>query len=496
MDPTVQQALENWEQFQLGPYLNEWEIALQRSMAHSAEDAQRNVHNVDEERPICPGSRPTVAGLAVRAKDSGRVLMLQRVLDDSDKASGKWEFPGGHLEENETPLQAAKREWQEEVGLQLPPGQLVGQWVGSNGIYQGFVYEIPRESQIDLKDRDHGANPDGDDFQAASWMNPDHIYYHNLRDEILDDSGRIRAVLATNRVSNSSEESSDISKALKGVDSNTADRFRQWAETTPQFHKWLVSVGNSPVGGGLVNRHSGTVSNIIHHSYDNPALLEKFNHPLSWGQLAEERRRQQAGQLPIHITTKNPRALSSTGIITTGGILKAHRPYPPSTGQLTMFKDKEGNLLQLGEIGKVTSDGDRWSFPIHGLHSNKWTDQHHEWYETGYTGSRQPELSTTERLSGILSHHHQLHNAGKFDHRNIRPYGTSMLSTNSPETLMIRHRPLTWVSAAIGHVHPTFTHEDIADRANKILDRWNEHLRSHPYSTADDLYRLISTYGT
>lgn len=140
-------------------------------------------------------STPTVAGLAVRAYDTGRVLMLQRALDESDPASGKWEFPGGHLEDDEEPIDGAKREWHEEVGLSLPPGKINGQWVGSNGIYQGFVYEIPYEELLDLNDRNLSLNPDGDRFEAVAWVNPEHFYDHSLRHELLDDSGRVRHAL-------------------------------------------------------------------------------------------------------------------------------------------------------------------------------------------------------------------------------------------------------------------------------------------------------------
>lgn len=57
------------------------------------------------------GSGVKAAGLAVLAADTGRVLMLQRALDEDDLAGGTWECPGGKLDPGETPLEAAKREW-------------------------------------------------------------------------------------------------------------------------------------------------------------------------------------------------------------------------------------------------------------------------------------------------------------------------------------------------------------------------------------------------
>lgn len=123
-----------------------------------------------------------VAGLAVLAADTGRVLMLQRALDDGDPAAGMFEFPGGHLEEGESPLAAACREWSEETGLILPfipetaaalafdngPG-----W--TNGIYEGFVYQVPSEDVLDLRERGAVSNPDdpdGDLVEAVAWWDP------------------------------------------------------------------------------------------------------------------------------------------------------------------------------------------------------------------------------------------------------------------------------------------------------------------------------------
>lgn len=49
LDPIIQQSLENWEQFQLEPYLNNWEIALQRSRGFAADDARRSTYNVKDD---------------------------------------------------------------------------------------------------------------------------------------------------------------------------------------------------------------------------------------------------------------------------------------------------------------------------------------------------------------------------------------------------------------------------------------------------------------
>ena len=131
----------------------------------------------------------TAAGVAVVAADSGRVLMLQRALDDDDRAAGKWEFPGGRLEDGETPLEGARREWEEEVGQPLPDGQIVGGWV--SGVYECFVYLIPAEADVDLnlnhEDRDviNPDDPDGDRIEVVAWWDPaDAIGAEAMRDEV------------------------------------------------------------------------------------------------------------------------------------------------------------------------------------------------------------------------------------------------------------------------------------------------------------------------
>ncbi|MFG3263435.1 NUDIX domain-containing protein [Streptomyces bobili] len=117
-----------------------------------------------------------VAGLVVKADDTGRVLLIQRALDDEDPAAGTWEFPGGHLDKDEDALAAAVREWQEETGAELPGStSVVGSWMAPNGIYRGFVAVVPGESYIPLN-RPHSerrvANPDdpnGDATEVTAW---------------------------------------------------------------------------------------------------------------------------------------------------------------------------------------------------------------------------------------------------------------------------------------------------------------------------------------
>jgi 8-oxo-dGTP pyrophosphatase MutT (NUDIX family) len=125
----------------------------------------------------------THAGLALLAKDTGRALVLQRALDDNDPAGGKFEFPGGGIEEGESPLEGAIREWKEETGCPLPPGQVTHDWL-SNGMYRGFVYVVPSEDVLQINgspgDRQvlNPDDPDQDNIEVALWMHPKDLRDH------------------------------------------------------------------------------------------------------------------------------------------------------------------------------------------------------------------------------------------------------------------------------------------------------------------------------
>lgn len=138
------------------------------------------------------GKNPMAAGLAVRAADTNRVLMLQRNEKKEGHASGKWELPGGRIDPGETPFQAALREWAEETGIKVPPGKLKGKWKSSDKKYRGFVLTIPFESNLPiLDDRDEVVNPDdpqGKKPEALAWWKPKQLRDNPaVRREIADD---------------------------------------------------------------------------------------------------------------------------------------------------------------------------------------------------------------------------------------------------------------------------------------------------------------------
>ncbi len=72
-------------------------------------------------RPVCPQCNythffdPKVA-VAVFIEQQGRVLMVQRAIEPQ---KGLWTVPGGYMDANEDPAEAAQRECLEETGLQV-----------------------------------------------------------------------------------------------------------------------------------------------------------------------------------------------------------------------------------------------------------------------------------------------------------------------------------------------------------------------------------------
>lgn len=142
-----------------------------------------------------------VAGLAVLAADTGRVLMLQRALDDTDPAAGTWEFPGGHIEGTETPLRGAWREWAEETGCVPPPGVQTGTWTSPDGIYQGIVWTIDAEASVPVRSDTAISNPDdpdGDCAEAVAWWNPETLPGNPVvRPELLAGIGAVMAALGS-----------------------------------------------------------------------------------------------------------------------------------------------------------------------------------------------------------------------------------------------------------------------------------------------------------
>ena len=72
--------------------------------------------------------------------EEGRVLLAQRPLHKH--MGGKWEFPGGKIDEGESPEQALARECEEELGIQIDQSSLAPITFASHP-YDGFNLLLP-----------------------------------------------------------------------------------------------------------------------------------------------------------------------------------------------------------------------------------------------------------------------------------------------------------------------------------------------------------------
>lgn len=57
--------------------------------------------------------------------ENGKILIARR--KSGDRQADKWEFPGGTVEQNETPEAALKREMREEFGIEVSIGKCLGE---------------------------------------------------------------------------------------------------------------------------------------------------------------------------------------------------------------------------------------------------------------------------------------------------------------------------------------------------------------------------------
>jgi ADP-ribose pyrophosphatase YjhB (NUDIX family) len=139
------------------------------------------------ECPVCgfrnyASSKPTASALCV--DDRGRVMLSKRAIPPF---AGRWDFPGGFLEEGEHPLDAVRRELKEEAGVEIEPLDLLGIWMdryGGDGAAAATMNLYYTARIIEGRPRP------ADDVAELRWFAPEEI----PRDELA--FGHIDQVLA------------------------------------------------------------------------------------------------------------------------------------------------------------------------------------------------------------------------------------------------------------------------------------------------------------
>jgi ADP-ribose pyrophosphatase YjhB (NUDIX family) len=114
-------------------------------------------------------SAPTASALVV--DETGRVLLARRAVEPF---RGRWDIPGGFLEEHEHPEDALRRELREETGLEIEPTAFLGIWMDwygekAPGIQATLnLYWLARATG---EAEPHAA----DDVDELRWFRPDEL---------------------------------------------------------------------------------------------------------------------------------------------------------------------------------------------------------------------------------------------------------------------------------------------------------------------------------
>jgi ADP-ribose pyrophosphatase YjhB (NUDIX family) len=113
-------------------------------------------------------ARPRVAAGLLVHDDQGRVLMVKPTYKDG------WDIPGGYVEPEESPAQAAERELVEELGLHRAPGRLlVVDWAPhpAEGDKLLFVFDGGVLTSSDFA----ALSPDGAEIAEARFWHADDL---------------------------------------------------------------------------------------------------------------------------------------------------------------------------------------------------------------------------------------------------------------------------------------------------------------------------------
>ena len=94
------------------------------------------------------------AGLLVRHLDAatGATSVFVALRSQHTHMGGTWGIPGGALTKHETPVEAALREFQEEIGLTMPPDLVVEIHEDDHGGWSYWTVVLDIEAPFDLPD--------------------------------------------------------------------------------------------------------------------------------------------------------------------------------------------------------------------------------------------------------------------------------------------------------------------------------------------------------
>ena len=106
-----------------------------------------------------------VPGAQALVERDGKVLLGRR---GHDPSRGRWDIPGGFVDEHEHPLAALHRELREETGLTIEPREFLGIWMQPYDVRIVLCLTW-------LADPAGGAERAGDDLVELRWFGPQEL---------------------------------------------------------------------------------------------------------------------------------------------------------------------------------------------------------------------------------------------------------------------------------------------------------------------------------
>jgi len=109
-------------------------------------------------------TRPRLRGVkCVLRDDAGRVVWVRHTYGDR----AAWELPGGAARRSESPVEAARRETREELGVDVPAweelGTVEGRWTGARLQLTCCAADCPPGARLD---------PDPVEIAETTWADP------------------------------------------------------------------------------------------------------------------------------------------------------------------------------------------------------------------------------------------------------------------------------------------------------------------------------------
>ena len=117
--------------------------------------------------------RKTIRVAAAVIKENGRLFATARGYGEH---KGWWEFPGGKIEEGETPKQALVREIREELAIEISVGELIKtveyDYPGFHLSMDCFWAEV-LSGQIELKEAEEARWLSNEELSDVKWLPAD-----------------------------------------------------------------------------------------------------------------------------------------------------------------------------------------------------------------------------------------------------------------------------------------------------------------------------------